>query len=70
MGGFMKRISIAFLLLVLVSIAVVAETSAYYPVRVVVVKVYAHSDGFRVLYRKGSVGIAEAYIPSRWFPRG
>jgi hypothetical protein len=47
-----------------------ADTSEYYPVRVTVVKIYAHADGYRVLYRKGTADIAEVYIPARWFSSG
>jgi hypothetical protein len=66
----MKRIGIAIVLLAVVSIAAFAETSVFYPVRVDVVKVYSHADGFRVLYRKGSVDVTDVYLPMKWFVPG
>ena len=66
----MKRSLIAIVLLALVSIAAIGETSAYYPLRVDVVKVYSHSDGYRVLYRVGTSGIADVYLPISWFVPG
>ncbi len=66
----MKRIAIAIALIAALALGLVAETSAFYPVRVDVVKVFSHADGFRVLYRMGSVGVGEVYIPARWFVPG
>lgn len=66
----MKRISIALVLLALVSIAVFADTSVFYPVRVDVVKVFAHADGYRVVYRKGTSDFADVYLPMKWFVPG
>lgn len=48
----------------------IREQSDLYPVRVDVVRVYAHSQGYRVVYRKGSASVAELYIPSSWFVPG
>jgi len=44
--------------------------SALYPVRVDVARVYTHSQGYKVVYRKGQASFAEAYIPSSWFVSG
>jgi len=44
--------------------------SELYPVRVDVTRVYSHSDGYRVLYRKGQTGFADVYIPVEWFVPG
>lgn len=48
----------------------IREQSDLYPARVDVVRVYSHSQGYRVVYRKGSSDIAELYIPSAWFVPG
>jgi len=44
--------------------------SALYPVRVDVARVYTHSQGYRVVYRKGQASLAEVYLPSSWFVAG
>lgn len=41
-----------------------------YPVRLDVTRVYSHSAGYRVLYRKGQAGFADVYIPVEWFVPG
>jgi hypothetical protein len=66
----MKRATIVLVLIAIVSLGLAAESSAYYPVRVDVVKVFSHADGFRVIYRKGSADIAAVYLPARWFISG
>jgi len=66
----MKRTVIALALIALATAGLVAETSAYYPIRVDVVQVFAHSDGYRVIYRKGTSDVAEAYLPIKWFVPG
>jgi hypothetical protein len=66
----MKRATIVIALIAFFACALAAETSAFYPVRVDVVKVYSHADGFRVVYRKGSADIAATYLPARWFVPG
>ncbi len=48
----------------------IREESDLYPVRVDVVRVYSHSQGYRVVYRKGATSVAELYIPSSWFVPG
>jgi len=48
----------------------IREQSDLYPVRVDVVRVYAHSQGYRVVYRKGSASVADLYIPTSWFVPG
>jgi hypothetical protein len=44
--------------------------SDIYPVRVDVSRIYAHGQGYRVVYRKGSASFAELYIPASWFNAG
>jgi hypothetical protein len=66
----MKRTIIVTILIALVACALAAETSAFYPLRVDVVKVFSHSDGYRVIYRKGSSDVAAMYLPARWFISG
>ncbi|MBU0928931.1 MAG: hypothetical protein KKA67_14370 [Spirochaetes bacterium] len=44
--------------------------SDMYPVRVDVARIFAHSQGYKVVYRKGEASFAEAYIPSSWFVAG
>ena len=45
-------------------------TSELYPVRVDVTKIYSHSQGLKVVYRKGGSSFAELFIPSSWFVAG
>lgn len=45
-------------------------TSDLYPVRVDVTKIYSHSQGLKVVYRKGGSSFAELFIPSSWFVPG
>lgn len=66
----MKRATLIVLLVAIVACAIASETSAFYPVRLDIVKVYSHADGYRVIYRKGSAGVADVYIPARWFVSG
>ncbi len=66
----MKRLLIVSVLIALFTCALAADASTFYPVRIDVVKVFAHSDGFRVIYRKGSSDVAAVYLPSRWFVSG
>ncbi len=44
--------------------------SDLYPVRVDVTKIYSHSQGLKVVYRKGGSSFAELFIPSSWFVAG
>jgi hypothetical protein len=44
--------------------------SELYPVRLDVVRVYSHADGYRVLYRKGQAQFADMFIPVGWFVPG
>ncbi|HUW39655.1 MAG TPA: hypothetical protein VMV90_01490 [Rectinemataceae bacterium] len=63
----MKRTVIVILLLAILAAGLVADTSEYYPVRLDVVKVYAHAEGYRVVYRKGYGDFADFYVPVGWF---
>jgi hypothetical protein len=66
----MKRATIVLVLIAIVSLGLAAEASAFYPVRIDVVKVFSHGDGFKVVYRKGSADVGAVYLPSRWFVPG
>lgn len=44
--------------------------SELYPLRLDVIKILSHSQGYKVIYRKGQNTFAEAYIPSSWFIAG
>ncbi len=41
-----------------------------YPARVDVSRVYSHSQGYKIVYRKGQASFAELYVPSTWFVPG
>lgn len=45
-------------------------TSSIYPLRVDIVKIYSHAQGYRVVYRKGEASFGEAYLPITWFVPG
>jgi hypothetical protein len=66
----MKRFVLVFILLAIAGTFLGADTSEYYPVRVDVVKILSHAEGFRVIYRKGLNGVADVLIPSGWFVPG
>jgi hypothetical protein len=66
----MKRATIVLVLIAIVSLGLAAVDSAFYPVRVDVVKVFSHGDGFKVVYRKGSADVGAVYLPARWFVPG
>jgi len=71
----MKRATIIVVLIAIVACALAsapapANESSFYPARIDVVKVYSHSDGFRVIYRKGSADVADVFLPARWFVSG
>jgi hypothetical protein len=69
----MKRAAIVVFLIAIVACTLAAaplNESSFYPVRVDVVKVYSHADGFRVVYRKGSTSVGDVYLPARWFISG
>jgi len=44
--------------------------SELYPARVDVSRVYSHSQGYKIVYRKGQASFAELYVPSTWFVPG
>ena len=69
----MKRAAVVVVLIAIVACALAAapsNESSFYPVRIDVVKVYSHADGFRVVYRKGTTGVGDVYLPARWFVSG
>jgi hypothetical protein len=66
----MKRSLVALCIIGLLVFGVVAEGSTFYPVRLDVVKVFSHAEGYRVVYRKGALDVADVYIPITWFVPG
>ena len=66
----MKRRIVTLLLLGLVVFAVMADTSTLYPIRLDVVRVFSHTDGYKVVYRKGALDTADLYVPMTWFVPG
>src|SRR5208283_378332 len=73
MEGRMKRATMVIVLIAIVACALASaptNESAFYPVRIDVVKVFSHSDGFLVVYRKGATSVGDVYLPGRWFVSG
>ena len=66
----MKRATIILILIAIIACSLAAETSAFYPVRIDVVKVFSHTDGYKVIYRKGTSDVAALFLPGRWFSSG
>lgn len=67
----MKRCLIALALLATFALAPLsAENSELYPVKVEVLKIFAHADGYKVVYIKGSTESASVYLPISWFVPG
>jgi hypothetical protein len=66
----MKRATMALVLIAFVSLGLAAADSAFYPVRIDVVKVFSHGDGFKVVYRKGTADVGAVYLPVHWFVPG
>ena len=66
----MKRRIVVFAVLVALAIGLAADTSSYYPIRLDVVKIYSHADGYRLVYRQGPMGLADVYVPIVWFVPG
>ena len=66
----MKRILVALCILGLFACSLIADESEFYPVRVEVLKVYSHAEGYKVVYQKGRADFAEVYIPVAWFVPG
>jgi hypothetical protein len=66
----MKRATTVLVLIAFVALGFAAAESAFYPVRVDVVKVFSHGDGYKVVYRKGSADVSAVFLPARWFVPG
>jgi hypothetical protein len=49
---------------------VIRSPADLYPLRLDVTKVYIHAEGYRIVYRKGSVSFGDAFIPASWFVPG
>lgn len=41
-----------------------------YPMVIPIQKILAHSDGYRIIYKKGSVELRDVYVPMTWFVAG
>ncbi|MDP3176872.1 MAG: hypothetical protein Q8M76_03140 [Spirochaetaceae bacterium] len=63
----MKRTVLVLVLLAVAAASLAADTSDFYPLYVDVIKVYSHADGYRVVYRRGSMDIADVYLPIALF---
>jgi hypothetical protein len=48
----------------------IRQPSELYPVRLDVVRVFSHAQGYRVIYRKGQAALSELYVPIGWFVAG
>lgn len=66
----MKRRIVVLIVLMALAFGLAADTSSYYPVRLDVVKIYSHADGYRLVYRQGPLGMADVYVPISWFVPG
>jgi hypothetical protein len=44
--------------------------SEFYYVTVPIERIYAYQRGYVVTYRKGPLGIGQAYVPAEWFGTG
>jgi len=66
----MKRRIVVLLVFVAFAIGLAADTSDLYPVRLDVVKIYSHADGYRLVYRYGPLGFSDLYVPITWFVPG
>lgn len=69
----MKRALFLFLaILLLVSAAAFAQLQdvKVYVKSVPIIKIYSHSQGYKVLYAKSSMQLAEFYVPHSWFKAG
>ncbi|HUX42233.1 MAG TPA: hypothetical protein VMV83_13790 [Rectinemataceae bacterium] len=66
----MKRRIVILVVLVALALGLAADTSSYYPVRLDVVKIYSHADGYRLVYRQGPINLADVYVPITWFVPG
>jgi hypothetical protein len=48
----------------------IREVSDLYPVRLDVIRIYGHAQGYKVVYRKGQTSFAELNVPMGWFVAG
>lgn len=48
----------------------ILQPSELYPVRLDVVRVFSHAQGYRVIYRKGQAALSALYVPIEWFVAG
>lgn len=63
----MKRLLTTIVLLLSITVLSSASTSPYYTKSVVVVKVYPHKLGFKVLYMANDLQVKEIYLPNTLF---
>ncbi|HAP43215.1 MAG: hypothetical protein A2087_08830 [Spirochaetes bacterium GWD1_61_31] len=48
----------------------IRSPATLYPLRLTAIRVYTHAQGYRVVYRRGATGTADAYLPMSWFVAG
>lgn len=65
-----KIILITLILLMFTGIVLFAESNTDKQIAiktVLIEKIYSHSNGYKVLYRKSGYGFGSFYVPMRWF---
>lgn len=60
-------IVIAVLLLTLFTLSAVADESEFFFKSLPITRVYAHRDGYRIIYRRTNMELADMYVPVKWF---
>lgn len=64
----MKRIALVLLLMIGFTLFLSAAESEYYVKTLYIQKVYSHSLGYKIEYRRSnSMYLAQAYLPLEWF---
>ncbi|ORC36561.1 hypothetical protein [Marispirochaeta aestuarii] len=58
---------IAVLLLTLFAVSAVADESEFFFKSLPITRVYAHRDGYRIIYRRTNMELADMYVPVDWF---
>ncbi len=58
---------IAALLLIGCAVSLAADESGYFFKSIPITKVYSHRDGYRIIYRRSNMQLAELYLPDNWF---
>ncbi|WP_319561643.1 hypothetical protein [Marispirochaeta sp.] len=60
-------IVVAVLLLTLFAVSAAADESEFFFKSLPITKVYAHRDGYRVIYRRTNMELSELFVPVEWF---